>query len=132
VVEEFGMKRISVVLLVALFCGAAHAEDGQGRWAKRFWKASIAAVAAGSIVDIQSSLGKHETNGLLANSQGIFSMQGVGLKLALAGAAIGTQQYLLHHHPAASCYKTGALINFAVAGTLGGVAIHNYGTRLAQ
>ena len=126
------MKRISLVLLVALFCGVAHAEDGEGRWAKRFWKASIAAVAAGSIVDMQSSLGKHEINGLLANQQGIFSMQGVGLKLALAGAAIGTQQYLLHRHPAASGYKTGALINFAVAGTLSGVAIHNYGTRVAQ
>jgi hypothetical protein len=125
------MTKISLILLIALFCGAAHAEDGEGRWAKRFWKASIAAVAAGSIMDMQSSLGKHETNGLLANRQGIFSMQGVGLKLVLAGAAVGTQQYLLRRHPAVSGYKTGALINFAVAGTLSGVAIHNYGTRVA-
>jgi hypothetical protein len=126
------MAKISLILLVALFCGAAHAEDGEGRWAKRLWKMSIAAVAAGSIVDTQSSLGKHETNGLLANRQGVFSMQGIGLKLALAGAAVGTQQYLLHRHPAISGYKTGALINFAVAGTLTGVAVHNYGTRVAQ
>jgi hypothetical protein len=126
------MAKISLVLLVALFCGTAHAGDGDGRWAKRLWKASIAAVAAGSIVDMQSSLGKHETNGLLANQQGVFSMQGVGLKLAIAGAAIGTQQYLLHRHPAVSGYKTGALINFAVAGALSGVAVHNYGTRAVQ
>jgi len=126
------MAKISLVLLVALSCGTAHAEDGDGRWAKRLWKASIAAVAAGSIVDMQSSLGKHETNGLLANQQGVFSMQGIGLKLAIAGAAIGTQQYLLHRHPAVSGYKTGALINFAVAGALSGVAVHNYGTRAVQ
>jgi len=126
------MSRISLVLLVALFCGTAHAEDGGGRWAKRFWKASVAAVAAGSVADIQSSLGKHETNGLLANQQGLFSMQGIGLKLAIAGAAIGTQQYLLHRHPAISGYRTGALINFAVAGALGGVAVHNYGVRAPQ
>ena len=126
------MAKTSLVLLVALCCGTACAEDGGGRWARRFWKASIAAVAAGSVVDLQSSLGKPETNGLLANRQGVFSMQGIGLKLALAGAAVGTQQYLLHRHPAVAGYKTGALINFAVAGTLSGVAVHNYGTRVAQ
>jgi len=126
------LKTSLVLLVVALLCGPAYAEDAAGRWAKRFWKASILAVAAGSAVDMQSSLGKHETNGLLANRQGVFSVQGIGLKLMIAGAAVGTQQYLLNRHPAASGYKTGALINFAVAGALGGVAVHNYGTRPSQ
>jgi hypothetical protein len=126
------MTKTSVVLLLTLFCAPACAEDGGGRWAKRMWKASIAAVAAGSIMDMQSSLGKHETNGLLANRQGMFSMQGIGLKLAIAGAAVGTQHFFLQRHPGASAYKTGALINFAVAGALGGVAVHNYGTRPVQ
>ena len=54
------------------------------------------------------------------------------VKLAIAGAAGGTQQYLLHRHPAAVGYKAGALINFAVAGALGGVAVHNYGNRPVQ
>lgn len=126
------MVKTSLVLLVALFCGPAYAENAPGRCAKRFWKASILAVAAGSVVDIQSSLGKYETNGLLANRQGIFSMQGIGLKLVIAGAAVGAQHYLLHRHPAASGYKTGSLINFAVAGALTGVAVHNYGNRPPQ
>ncbi len=126
------MHKSSLVLILVLFCAPAWAQDGGSKWGKRLWKASIAAVAAGSVLDIQSSLGKHETNGILANHQGVFSMQGVGLKLAIAGAAVGTQQYLLHKHPAASAYKTGALINFAVAGALGGVAVHNYGTRVVQ
>jgi hypothetical protein len=121
---------------LVLLCGQgshlACAQDGEGKWAKRLWKASIAAVAAGSAVDIHSSLGKPEANGILANRQGVFSMQGIGLKLVIAGAAVGTQQYLLHKHPAASGYKTGALINFAVAGTLGGVAVHNYGNKPVQ
>ncbi len=34
-----------------------------------------------------------------------------------------------NRHPAVSVYKTGALINFAVAGALTGVAVHNYGNR---
>jgi hypothetical protein len=121
---------------IALLCGSgsplAYGQDGEGKWARRLWKASIAAVAAGSAVDIHSSLGKPEANGLLANRQGVFSAQGIGLKLIIAGAAVGTQQYLLHKHPTASVYKTGAFINFAVAGTLGGVAVHNYGNRPVQ
>lgn len=126
------MKKASLVLSAILFCSPVYAEDGAGRWAKRLWKASIAAVAAGSVVDMQSSLGKREQNGLLANQQGVFSTQGVCLKLALAGAAVGTQHYLLHRHPASAGYKTGALINFAVAGALTGVAVHNYGNRPVQ
>ena len=126
------MKLANLILLATFFCGQALGQEADGRWAKRFWKASIAALAAGSAVDIQSSLGKAESNGLLANRQGVFSLQGVGLKLAIAGAAVGTQQYLLHRHPAASSYRTGALINFAVAGSLGAVAVHNYGNRRVQ
>ena len=84
-------------------------------------------------MDMQSSLGKHETNGLLANRQGVFSAQGIpAWKLAIAGAALGTQHYLVHKHPGVSTYKTGAFINFAVAGALSGISIHNYGTRAVQ
>lgn len=89
-------------------------------------------MAPGTVVDITSSMGKYESNGLLANRQGLFSMQSVALKLAITGAAVGTQQFLLHKHPTASVYKTGAIINFAVAGALGGVAVHNYGIRPPQ
>ena len=76
--------------------------------------------------------GRTKPTALLANHQGLFSAQGIGLKLAIAGAAVGTQQFLLHKHPTASVYKTGALINFAVAGALRGVAAHNYGVRPVQ
>ena len=126
------MQKTSLVLTAALFCAPAFAQDGGAKWPKRLWKASLAAVAAGSVMDIQSSLGKHETNGILANRQGVFSMQGVGLKLAIAGAAFGTQQYLLHKRPAAVTYKTGALINFAVAGAMTGAAVYNYGNKPAK
>src|SRR5438270_8362752 len=105
------MVKTSVILFMTLLCGSLQAEDGGGKWTKRLWRASIAAVAAGSAADLHSSLGKHETNGLLANRQGVFSMQGIGLKLAIAGAAVGTQHFILQRHPAASAYKTGALIN---------------------
>lgn len=125
-------KTTSLILFLALSGLPACAEDGGGKWGKRLWKASIAAVAAGSVMDLQSSLGKHETNGILANHNGVFSAQGVGIKLAIVGGAIGAQHFLQHKYPSASVYKTGALVNFAVAGALTGVAIHNYGTRPAQ
>jgi hypothetical protein len=126
------MRNIIRVVLFTLLCLPACAEDGGGKWTKRFWKASIAAVAAGSVADMHSSMGRHETNGLLANRQGVFSAQGIGIKLAVAGVAIGTQHYLVRKYPTASAYKTGTLINFAVAGALGGVAVHNYGNRPVQ
>jgi hypothetical protein len=126
------MYKTSLVLASIVFCVPALAQESGSRWEKRLWKASIAAVAAGSIVDMQSSLGKHETNGILANHQGVFSMQGIGIKLAIAGATLGTQHYILHKHPTVSGYKSGAFINFAVAGALGGVAAHNYGNRPVQ
>ena len=126
------MRKTFLVLVMALSCNPMWAEEGGGKWAKRLWKISIAAVTAGSVMDVQSSLGKHETNSLLANRQGVFSLQGMGIKLAIAGAAVGTQHYLVHRYPMTSTYKTGALINFAVAGALGGVAVHNYGTRPVQ
>lgn len=126
------MTKCSLVLILTLLGTPAWAEEGGGKWAKRLWRASLVAVAAGSAVDMHSSMGKIETNGILANRQGLFSAQSIGLKLAIAGAAVGTQRFLLHKHPTTSGYKTGALINFAVAGALGGVAAHNYGVRPVQ
>ena len=126
------MAKLVLVLMVVTLCVPVFGQEGEGKWSKRFWKASIAAIAVGTAVDMHSSLGKVETNGVLANRQGVFSMQGIGLKLAIAGAAVGTQQYLLHRHPSISGYKTGALINFAVAGGLGAATVHNYGNRPVQ
>ena len=126
------MQMTTWILAAALFCSQAWAQDSGGKWPKRLWKASIAAVVAGSAVDIQSSFGKRETNGLLANGQGTFSMSGIGLKLALTGAALAGQHYMVHKHPMSAGYKTGALINFAFAGTLAGVAAHNYSVRPSQ
>jgi hypothetical protein len=56
----------------------------------------------------------------------------MGIKLAITGAAIGAQHYMLHKHPTAPVYRTGALINFAVAGAPGAAAVHNYGIRPVQ
>jgi hypothetical protein len=126
------MRKTFLVWALMAFSAPAWGEDGSGKWGKRLWRASIAAVAAGSIADLHSSLGRYENNGLLANRQGVFSMQGIGIKLAIAGAAVGTQHYLVHKHPTMSAYKTGTLINFAVAGALTGVAVHNYGNHPVQ
>lgn len=120
------MQKMFLALITVVLCVHASAEDCGEKWPKRLWKASIAAVAAGSVLDVTSSLGKNETNGLLANQQGVFSASGVALKLAISGAALGAQRYLVHRYPGPATYKTGALLNFSVAGALGGAAAHNY------
>ena len=127
----------NVAILLAFFLlysnfGRAEEWPANGKWHKRLWKASLAALAAGSAMDIQSSLGKHEMNAMLANGSGNFAMQGIGLKLAIAGASAGTQHFLLKRNPSGSAYKMGAAINFAVAGALAGVAVRNYGTKAGQ
>lgn len=129
------MRNVAILLtffLLSSTFGRAEEWPANGKWHKRLWKASLAALAAGSAMDIQSSLGKHEMNAMLANGSGNFAMQGIGLKLAIAGASAGTQHFLLKRNPSGSAYKMGAAINFAVAGALAGVAVHNYGTKSGQ
>lgn len=139
------MRKLVKLMILVLTVAPVWAEDrlpfpespapqtvAKTHWSRRLWQASLAAVAAGSVVDMTSSLGKHETNGLLANHQGVFSTQGIGLKLVMAGAAVGTQQFLLHHHSSPRAYKTGALVNFAAAGAMTAAAVHNYHVKPVQ
>lgn len=133
------MRKIAILLTFFLFSTAfGRAEEwpangnGNEKLHKRLWRASLAALAAGSAMDIQSSMGKHEVNGMLANHSGTFAAQGIGLKLAIAGAAAGTQHFLLKRNPSGQAYKMGTAINFAVAGTLVGASVHNYGTKAGR
>jgi hypothetical protein len=84
-------------------------------------------------MDYQSSLGKHEVNPIIGNSNGQFNAsRGLSLKLAIVGGAIGTQVLVHHfsrnHH--SDVMFTGA--NTAL-GSLGlATAIHNYGVPRAK
>ena len=93
---------------------------------QRLWKVSLAVLGAATVVDIQSSMGRRELNPLLNSSSGRFSMQGVAIKSAIVGGAIGIQYLLLRRNPTPAAYTAAAATNFAIAGVTGSIAARNH------
>lgn len=88
------------------------------------WKASIAALAASTVFDAQSSWGRPEANPLLRGNNGRFGWQGIALKAAVAGGVLGAQHVLLRKNPNAEKY--GTMTNFVMSGVLTGAAVYNH------
>jgi hypothetical protein len=97
------------------------------------WIGSMGFLAAGQFMDYQSSLGKHEVNPIIGNSNGQFNAsRGLSLKLAIVGGAIGTQVLVHHfsHNHHSDVMFSGAN---TVMGSIGlATAIHNYGVPQAK
>ena len=101
---------------------------------KRLWQASLVTLSVANVVDVHSSLGKRELNSALAGSSGTFGTRGILLKSGMQGGLLGVEYLILRRHshdlaynPARSkLYRTLAIINFASAAALTGVAAHNY------
>jgi len=101
---------------------------------RNLWKFSLVTLSVANVLDVQSSLGKHELNSTLAGSNGTFGSRGVLIKSGLQGGLIGFEYLLLRRHshgfldnPARSkLYKTFSVINFASSAVLSGIAAHNY------
>ena len=89
-----------------------------------FWKASLGALVAASVVDVHSSWGKPESNPLLANGTGHFGARAVVLKAAVAGLAVGVQWAMVKRNPRSARYLT--ISNAAMTAFYAGVAVHNY------
>jgi hypothetical protein len=98
---------------------------------KQLWRASISALATANMLDIDSSWGKHELNGLLANRTGTFGTQGALIKLGIQGSFVGMQYLITRRHPSARLYRALAFINFGASAGIAGVAAHNYGVPTA-
>jgi hypothetical protein len=95
------------------------------RW-KRAWIASWAAYAVANILDAKSSAGKMEANPFLQNADGTFnSGRAAGIKAGAGGALLGMQLWMIHKKPEKNLYKGFTVVNSAVAGGLGAVAISN-------
>ncbi len=95
-------------------------KPGRGRW----WKTSIAALAAATTVDAHSSWGRLEANPVLRGSDGRFRAKGIAIKGLILGGVAGAQYFLLKNNSKAEKY--GAITNFALSGVLAGVAVSNY------
>lgn len=87
-----------------------------------WWGVSIAAVLTASAMDAATSVGKQESNPLLRGSQGAFGTRGVALKGALVALSLVPQFLLRKHH---EYRRTFTVVNFAEAGILTGIAVHN-------
>lgn len=123
-------KLLSSVLVVTLLAPGLFAEAIEqpryeyGSKRSNFWKASVAMLAASSVMDAQSSWGRYEANPLLRGSNGRFGWQGVALKAAIFGGVVGAQYLLMKKNPSAEKY--GIVTNVVLSGVLGSAAISNH------
>lgn len=112
-----------IVMLCAvgfLLCCAGIAR-GQNR--PLYWS-SVAALTAAHVADTHSSWGKYEANPLLRSSDGRFGLRGAAVKSGIAAGNLTVQTLILRKWPKAR--KAAAIINFAAAGVIVGIAARNY------
>ncbi len=98
------------------------AETSHETRVRHIWLASIAAMAAGTAADAATSWHKHESNSILASSNGTFGAKGVAVKASIASAVLIPQVIFRHHTDWHSAF---AISNFLEAGVFTGAAIHN-------
>jgi hypothetical protein len=131
------MRSTLVVLLIlsaaasVAFAGSdavllEHPRPGEQSSSKRsrWWKASVALLAASSAVDAHSSWGRMEANPVLRNGSGRFGMQGVAIKAMVLGGVVGAQYLLLRKGPQAE--RFGTVTNVVFSGVLVGAAVSNH------
>jgi hypothetical protein len=94
---------------------------------KALWRASVSTLAIANALDIHSSWGKRELNGLLAGPNQTFGKQGVLLKLAFQGGLMGAEYLLTRGRPTGKLYRALSIINFGAAAGISSVAVRNYG-----
>lgn len=88
------------------------------------WKLSTVALLAAFALDTHSSWGKLEANPLLRGQGNRFDGRSFGIKAGITGGSLLGQYLLLRKAPSVEPVATFA--NYAVAGTMTGVAIRNY------
>lgn len=96
--------------------------EAHDRFVRRFWIASVFAMAAGTATDAVTSWGYRESNGVLASSNGSFGARGAGIKLGMVSALV-VPQVLLHRHK--DLRMKFAIGNLAEAGIFAGTSVHN-------
>lgn len=86
----------------------------------------MAVLAAANVMDARSSVGRYETNPLLQNGQGRFSVgRGIAVKSAASGGMILVQLLLQKRMPEQRLEKQAAIVNFAAAAAVGATAYKN-------
>ncbi len=113
------MKRIILLILLLPVCSQAEQ--------RKLWKWSVVALAAATAADSHSSYGMRELNPMLRGSGKRFDAGSVVLKSGAVGAFLLGQK--LFHRNRSGRMKNWAVLNFSMAATTGGFAVHNYAIR---
>jgi hypothetical protein len=82
---------------------------------RHLWLASVATLVAAEGMDVASSRGGVEANPIMKHG-------GVAIKVSAVGAVVLIEWLATRHHPS----KVPAIVNFAGAGALTGVAVRNW------
>lgn len=131
------MATFTVALLFTLsLCSSAQAEPRmewiqnrpvkESKW-KKAWKWSAAALMAGNAMDVASSYGYQEANGVLRSGNGQLNQRGTAIKFGVMAGALVGQYYLLRQNP--EMEKPLAITNFAVGAAFSGIAVRNWKVR---
>ena len=90
------------------------------------WLASTIALVGSHVFDSATSMGRPETNPLLARGpQAQFSLGSVAIKGGIVGGSLLAQRLVLRHHPGSKVTRAATIANFATAGVLSGTGVHN-------
>lgn len=92
--------------------------------ARRQYRLSLLALAAGTGMDIASSWDQPEVNPLLRSRDGRFGHRGVAIKLSLVGSVVAAQALVLRRRP--EMRKFTSRVNFALGAGTGAVAVRNW------
>jgi hypothetical protein len=76
------------------------------------WRASVIALAAANVMDVQSSWGKRELNPALAGSRGEFGTKGALLKAGITGGVVALEYLFLRTSRHRKLTRALATINF--------------------
>lgn len=111
---------VTLCAIGALLCFAGIAR-GQDR---QIYYSSVASLTAAHVADVYSSWGRLEVNPLLRSADGRFGTGGAVVKSSLLAGNLTVQTLILRKWPKAR--RAAAILNFALAGTVGVVAARNH------
>jgi hypothetical protein len=127
---------VTVVLLSSACLHAADQEATEGQRniiaadqksarATRFWKISLAGLAAANALDVGSSWKKRELNGMLRSPDGTSGPRGILIKMGLQGGLLATEYPMIRHDWKGTRHRLAAWMNLAASAAIAAVAARN-------
>ena len=112
------------LLLLCVAVTAAETHPSRSGRSKKLWLLSAAALVAANAFDVASSRGVYESNPVLRNPAGRFSVSR-GIAVKSAGGLLLLQFLWLRKSPQHRLDGAFAAINFTAAGAVGATAVNN-------